>query len=107
MSEGNNQPNTTTPDSIDRDDMLDAGDRTEELTQAQQAGYGNKGGLDRKVEDADVGHGAHSGDDLLGDGATTADPTAPGNTGFNSTQGDGPNSQSGASAGSGGTGQRT
>ncbi|MDB5699941.1 MAG: hypothetical protein JWL66_140 [Sphingomonadales bacterium] len=103
MSDGINQPN-------DNDDMLDGADRTEELSQAQQGGFGNKGGLDQKVEDADVGHGAHSGDDLIDADPTDprkADPTAPGGDGFSATQGDGPDSQSGASAGSGGTGQRT
>jgi hypothetical protein len=103
MSDGINQPNAN-------DDMLDGADRTEELSQAQQAGFGNKGGLDQKVEDADVGHGVHSGDDLIDADPTDprkADPTAPAADGFSSTQGDGPDSQSGASAGSGGMGQRT
>jgi hypothetical protein len=113
MSEGINQPNSTT----DQNDFRDAGDRTEELTQAQQGGLGNQGGLDRKVEDANITGGTHSGGGLAGsaagaiDGATddliNADPTAPEKSGFSSTQGDGPNSQSGASAGSGGMGQRT
>jgi hypothetical protein len=112
VSEGINQPNAT-----DKDDVLDGGDRTEELTQAQQAGYGNKGGLDQKVEDANVTGGTRSGGGTAGsaagatDGASDdlidPDPTAPGKSGFSSTQGDGPNSQSGAAAGSGGTGQRT
>ncbi|WP_293879971.1 hypothetical protein [Sphingomonas sp.] len=111
MSEGINQPNSTD------DSILDGGDRTEELTQAQQAGYGNKGGLDQKVENANITGGSHSGGVTAGsaagatDGASgdlaKADPTAPEKSGFSSTQGDGPNSQSGASAGSGGMGQRT
>jgi hypothetical protein len=103
MSEGINQPNAT-------DNMQDGMDRTEELSQAQQGGFGNKGGLDQKVEDADVGHGVHSGDDLIDADPTDprkADPTAPASDGFSATQGDGPNSQSGASAGAGGMGQRT
>ncbi|MDB5701262.1 MAG: hypothetical protein JWL66_1461 [Sphingomonadales bacterium] len=110
MSEGINQPNTTMPKSNDGDEFLDRSDRTEELAQAQQAGFSNKGGLDQKVEDADVAHGAHSGDDLIDADPTDprkADPTAPASDGFSATQGDGPNSQSGASAGSGGMGQRT
>jgi hypothetical protein len=118
MSEGIKQPDAD-------DDMQDGMDRTEELTQAQQGGYGNKGGLDQKVEDADVTGGTHAGGGTAGsaagatDGASNdlvdadptsprkADPTDPGGNGFTSTMGDGPDSQSGASAGSGGTGQRT
>ena len=118
MSEGINQPLPT-------EDMQDGMDRTEELTQAQQGGFGNKGGLDQKVEDADVTGGTQSGggtagsaagatdgasDDLIDADPTNprkGDPTNPGGSGFTSTMGDGPSSQSGASAGSGGLGQRT
>jgi hypothetical protein len=118
MSKNINQPSAT-------DDMRDGADRTEKLTQAQQGGYGNKGGLDQRVEDAKVtgetqngggtawstaGATGSASDDLI-DADPTApekgDPTAPKNSGFSSTMGDGPNSQSGASAGSGGMGQRT
>jgi hypothetical protein len=119
VTEGNQ---TNAPDA---DDLIDGADRTEELSQAQQAGYENKGGLDQHVEDANVTGGTHLGcgtagsaagatdgasDDLIDADPTNprkADPTAPAGSGFTSTMGDGPGSQSGASAGSGGTGQRT